>query len=280
MPGPFPQSQQYKSEVSKTPKQCFHSHKCPPTLTAIRNKHLQITHPKRIHSRQLFRINSTTNKIHHRLISRQIRSSRQSSQTTRALHHELTILCHTISQHIRSETVNLVLASKPMTHLVAHEDGELHFELRVALGLDKGARNGHDSGGEDSFHVEGAHEGLEIGGQAEGNRLRIMEDGLTERHARDEFGAPNSARGAGDGEFLGEARVHVHDVGHERQGGELVGEGAAEEPEVGELGEGGAEVVLEDGRWDIFLLNCAEGLEADAVSMIDVLLQSVVSFCS
>lgn len=51
-----------------------------------------------------------------------------------------------------------------------------------------------------------------------------------------------------------EARVHVHDVCHESQGCQVVAEGAAEQPEVVEGGEGCAEVVLDDGVGDVFLL--------------------------
>jgi hypothetical protein len=72
----------------------------------------------------------------------------------------------------------------------------------------------------------------------------------------------------------------MHNVGHEGEGGEVVGEGATEEPEVGEGGEGGAEVVLDDCWWDVLLLDGGESLEADAVGVVEIFLIPLLVYAS
>lgn len=84
---------------------------------------------------------------------------------------------------------------------------------------------------------------MEIGGQAEGDGFRVVEQGFTGDEGGDEFGAPDVSGSAGDGEFVREAGGHVHGVRHEGERGELVGELFAEEEEVGVGGVGGLEVV-------------------------------------
>lgn len=157
-----------------------------------------------------------------------------------------------------------------MIHLIAHEDAELHLEL--AFGLDETPGDRHHGRREDAFEVERAEHDLQVGRKAEGHGFRVMQDGLTNRHTRNQFGTPDAAGLSRDEQLMRKARVHVHDVGHESQGGKMVGEGAAEEPEVVEGGEGGAEVVLDDCVGNIFLLNGGEGLQADAVCVIQILL--------
>ena len=68
------------------------------------------------------------------------------------------------------------------------------------------------------------------------------------------------------------SRVHVHDICHEGECGELVGEGAAEKPEVGKIGECGAEVVLDHCGRDVFFLDGCKSLKPNAVCMIDIFL--------
>ena len=79
-----------------------------------------------------------------------------------------------------------------------------------------------------------------------------MEDGFGGYEGGDEFGTPDVAGGAGDGEFVREAGGHVHDVGHESERGHLVGELLAEEEEVWVGRVGGLEVVESYGGWHPF----------------------------
>lgn len=83
-----------------------------------------------------------------------------------------------------------------------------------------------------------------------------MEEGFAGDEGGDQFGTPYVAGGAGDGEFVGEAGGHVHGVGHECEGGHLVGELFAEEEEVCVGRVGGLEVFKGDGGGDPF---CADG---------------------
>ena len=104
-----------------------------------------------------------------------------------------------------------------------------------------------------------------------------MEDGFADSHGRNEFGTPDAAAAARDAEFVRVARVHVHDIGHEGKGSELIREGAAEEPEVGEIGVGAAEVVKHDGLRDVLFLHGGERFKADAVGMFEIFVLRIVS---
>lgn len=53
-----------------------------------------------------------------------------------------------------------MLLCKPVRHLVAHEDGELHFEF--AFGLGEAAGDGHDGWRKDTLSGQGTHKRLEI----------------------------------------------------------------------------------------------------------------------
>ena len=99
-----------------------------------------------------------------------------------------------------------------------------------------------------------------------------MKNGLANSHAGDEFRTPDATAGSRNADLLRETRVHMHDIGHECERGKLVAEGTSEEPEVGKGREGGAEVVLDDCRWHVLFLYGSEGFEADAISVIEVLL--------
>lgn len=106
-----------------------------------------------------------------------------------------------------------------------------------------------------------------------------MKHGLAGCHAWNQLGTPDATSRTRNANLLREARVHVHDVRHEGEGGELVGESAAEEPEVIKGRESGAEVILENGGGYKFLLYGGEGLEFDRVLVINILLW-IVSVCS
>ncbi len=157
-----------------------------------------------------------------------------------------------------------MLLREPKDHLVAHEDGELLIEFAAVFGLGETAGYGHEGRGEEAFGRERAHQGLEVGREAEGDGFRVVEEGFAVDEGGDEFGAPDVAGGAGDGEFVGEAGGHVHGVGHEGEGGELVGEAFAEEEEVGVGGVGGLEEFEGEVGGDPFRADggvdfCAEG---------------------
>lgn len=64
---------------------------------------------------------------------------------------------------------------------------------------------------------------------------------------------------------MGEAASHVHDVGHECEGSELVRELAAEEEEVGIGGIGRLEVVECDVVGDPFILDSCEDFRAEGM---------------
>ena len=72
---------------------------------------------------------------------------------------------------------------------------------------------------------------MQVGCEPEGNRFWVAEEGALRGYSGDKFGTPDTAGGTGDSELVWEASGHVHGVGKEGKGGELVGELAAEEPE-------------------------------------------------
>ena len=84
-------------------------------------------------------------------------------------------------------------------------------------------------------------------------------------HGWYELGTPHIARGSRDGELVGEAASHVHDVGHERESSKLVRELAAEEEEVGIGGIGRLEVVECDLVGDPFFLDSCEDFRAEGM---------------
>ncbi len=88
-----------------------------------------------------------------------------------------------------------------------------------------------------------------------------MEQGASGSHGRDKLRTPDRAGTARNGEFVGEARVHVHGVGHEGEGGKLIGELTTEEKEVGERGVGLLKVVEDDSGRDESVLDGGEGFQ-------------------
>ena len=56
-----------------------------------------------------------------------------------------------------------MLLRKPEYHLIPHEDGQLLLQLAAAFRFRQATRDCHDSGREESFSRQGAHELLEIG---------------------------------------------------------------------------------------------------------------------
>ncbi len=126
-----------------------------------------------------------------------------------------------------------------------------------------------------------------------------MEEGFAGDEGGDQFGTPDVAGRAGDGEFVGEAGGHVHGVCHECEGGHLVGEVFAEEEEVcvgrvgglevfkGEVGgypfcaDGGVDLCAESGvvRWVWGILDVGTEFvhcEEDRVISIDAVAAAVV----
>lgn len=149
-----------------------------------------------------------------------------------------------------------MLLREPENHLVAHKDAELLFHFTATFGFCETACDRHESGGEEAFCGQGAHEVLDVGGEAEGDGVGVVEEWLSGDEGRDEFGAPYVSCAAGDGEFVGVAGGDVHGVCDESEGGHLVRELFAEEEEVCEGGIGGLEVVEGDVCGDPF---CADG---------------------
>ena len=157
-----------------------------------------------------------------------------------------------------------MLLREPKHHLVADEDGKLLLQLAAVFWLGETAGDGHEGGGEEAFHSEGPHEGLDVRGEAEGDGLGVVEEGFAGDEGGDEFGAPDVSGGAGDGHFVGEAGGDVHDVGHEGEGGHLVGELFTEEEEVWVGGVGRLEVVERDGGGNPFGSDGGEDFHAES----------------
>ena len=155
-----------------------------------------------------------------------------------------------------------MLLREPEDHLIPHEDRELLLELATAFRFREATRDCHDSRREESFSCQGAHELLQIGGESERHGLGVVKMGLVGDHGRDQLRTPDISRGTRDGELVGKAASHVHDVGHKRKGSELVRHLAAEEEEVGIGLIGRLEVVERNFIGDPFALNSCEYLRA------------------
>ncbi len=87
--------------------------------------------------------------------------------------------------------------------------------------------------------------------------------GLVRYHGWYELRTPYVARSTRDGQLVRKAASHVHDIGHESERSELVGELAAEEEEVGIGGIGRLEIIECDFVGDPFILDSGENFRAE-----------------
>lgn len=165
-------------------------------------------------------INGPGNQINHRLVRRQV-AFRRARQNDGPGDDKFRVVLHHLPQ-LALRKVPAVLRRGPVEHLVADKDAELLFHLEARLRDRAGDR--HQGAGKETFGRERAHECLYVRCQAEGDVLGVEEKRLAGMHGRNEFGGPDVAGGPRNGDLVGIAIAHVHDIRHEGHGGVLVGE--------------------------------------------------------
>jgi len=161
-------------------------------------------------------------------------------------------------------------ACEPVDHLVAHEKAELLLKLELRFG--KATGNGHDGTTVDTLCGERSHECLQVRRETEGDGLGVMEEGFPGCHTRHQFGAPDVSGASSDVELVWVSIVHVQDIRHEGERGELVRELSSEQPKFGERRIRLCEVLQGQSVRNPFLSNGIECLQSRAHRMLGVLL--------
>ena len=113
-----------------------------------------------------------------------------------------------------------MLLREPEDHLISNKHTQLLFQFKFGLG--ETPCDGHYGTGEDSFCCNWAHKGLQVRSKTEGDRLWVTEDRLVRVDGRNELGSPDVPRATSNRKLVGITVIHMHDVGHESQGSQLV----------------------------------------------------------